>query len=31
MINIGDINDFFKDVFGDKVTIYAQIDSSSEK
>jgi hypothetical protein len=31
MINIGDINDFFKDVFGDKVTISAQIDSSSEK
>lgn len=31
MINLGDINDFFKDVFGDKVNISAQIESSSEK
>jgi hypothetical protein len=31
MINLGDINDFFKDVFGDKINISSQIESSSEK
>ena len=31
MIDLEDIDDFFKDVFGDKVTISSQIDASTEK
>lgn len=31
MINLGDINDFFKEVFGDKVIITSQTDLQTEK
>ena len=31
MIDLGDIDDFFKEVFGNKVIISSQIDASTEK